>query len=83
MVVNFRVDHTPLVLTGETREMQENGTPAKRSFCIVIFWISIGFEVVDFVQTTRRWYDKGFLRETPERCRGTWTPAKACFMGPW
>ncbi len=32
MVVNFRVDHTPLVLTGETREMQENGTPAKCSF---------------------------------------------------
>ena len=29
VVVNFRVDHTPLVLTGETREMQEQGTPAK------------------------------------------------------
>ena len=33
VVVNFRVNHTPLVLTGETREMQENGTPAKCSFC--------------------------------------------------
>ncbi len=34
MVVNFRVNHTPLVLTGETREMQENGTPAKCSLYI-------------------------------------------------
>ena len=33
MVVNFRVNHAPLVLTGETREMQENGTPAKCSLC--------------------------------------------------
>jgi hypothetical protein len=33
VVVNFRVDHTPLVRTGETREMQEPGTPAKCSFC--------------------------------------------------
>ena len=34
VVVNFRVNHTPLVLTGETREMQENGTPAKCSLYI-------------------------------------------------
>ncbi len=33
MVVNFRVNHAPLVLTRETREMQENGTPAKCSLC--------------------------------------------------
>ena len=33
MVVNFRVNHAPLVLTGETREMQGNGTPAKCSLC--------------------------------------------------
>lgn len=31
MVVNFRVNHTPLVQTGGTREMQETGTPAKYS----------------------------------------------------
>ena len=29
VVVNFRSDHTPMVLTGETREMQEKATPAK------------------------------------------------------
>ncbi len=38
MVVNFRVNHAPPVLTGETREMQENGTPAKCS--LYIFFLS-------------------------------------------
>ena len=32
----FRPDHTPMVLTGETREMQENGTPAKYPLYIEI-----------------------------------------------
>ena len=34
----------------------------------------MGFEVVDFVQTTRRWYDRGNPRDAGEN----WTPAKAC-----
>ena len=25
----FCTDHTPMVMTGETREMQDNGTPAE------------------------------------------------------
>ena len=32
----FRSDHTPMVMTGETREMQESATPAKQSFGLAI-----------------------------------------------
>ena len=39
VVVNFRVNHAPMVLTGATREMQENGTPAKCSLYVTTsFW---------------------------------------------
>ena len=31
MVVKFRGDHTPMVLTGATRDMQEKATPAGES----------------------------------------------------
>ena len=32
VVVKFRGDHTPMVLTGETQEMQERAAPAEESF---------------------------------------------------
>ena len=38
-----------------------------------------GFEVVNFVPTTCRWYDKGAILE---RCRGNGTPAKVRIKEP-
>ena len=57
MVVNFRVNHTPLVLTGEIREMQENGTPARQSLFFVMN--------IDVVTTSHygRWFFLIFFRK--------------------
>lgn len=41
----------------------------------------MGFEVVNFVAATRRWYDKGNHKGEPERCRRTPRLPKSMFEG--
>lgn len=55
-----------------TCEKQSGALQAGNDFAIISAGYGWLFEVVNFAQVTRRWYDRGVTREMLEK----WVPAK-------